>query len=66
MALKEVILAIKRAFKRTRRELVINDAHIVDLGIEVHVLSQQLEYIVKEAVNDYLDYKDFKDFIGMA
>lgn len=66
MALKEVILAIKRDFKRTRRELVINDAQIVDLGIEVHVLSQQLEYIVKEAINDYLDYKDFKDFIGVA
>lgn len=33
---------------------------MVDLGVEIHALTQQLKTTTEEAVNDYLDSKDFK------
>lgn len=36
------------------------------MAIKVHVLTQKIETIAIEAINDSFDPKDFKDNIGMA
>lgn len=39
---------------------------MVDMGAEIHEMSQQPEDVTQEVVNDYLDFEDFKANIGVA